>query len=260
LKNAFQTLGTNVTDKVVIITGGSRGIGRAAAIAAAARGFRVVVGYASNEAAARDVVSTIEAKNGKAIAVKCDVAHEKDILALFAAADEFGTLGALVNNAGIVGKSGVRVDEMSAERIQQMMAINVTGSILCAREAVKRMSTKHGGKGGVIVNLSSVAAKLGAPNTYVDYAASKGAVDSFTIGLGHEVAGEGIRVAAIRPGLIDTEIHASGGEPDRAHRLSHMVPMKRVGTAEEIANAIVWLMSDEASYVTSTILDVSGGR
>jgi NAD(P)-dependent dehydrogenase (short-subunit alcohol dehydrogenase family) len=260
LQNAFQTLGTNVTDKVVIITGGSRGIGRAAAIAAAARGFRVVVGYASNEAAARDVVSTIEAKNGKAIAVKCDVAHEKDILALFAAADEFGTLGALVNNAGIVGKSGVRVDEMSAERIQQMMAINVTGSILCAREAVKRMSTKHGGKGGVIVNLSSVAAKLGAPNTYVDYAASKGAVDSFTIGLGHEVAGEGIRVAAIRPGLIDTEIHASGGEPDRAHRLSHMVPMKRVGTAEEIANAIVWLMSDEASYVTSTILDVSGGR
>jgi len=260
LQNAFQTLGTNVTDKVVIITGGSRGIGRAAAIAAAARGFRVVVGYASNEAAARDVVSTIEAKNGKAIAVKCDVAHEKDILALFAAADEFGTLGALVNNAGIVGKSGVRVDEMSAERIQQMMAINVTGSILCAREAVKRMSTKHGGKGGVIVNLSSVAAKLGAPNTYVDYAASKGAIDSFTIGLGHEVAGEGIRVAAIRPGLIDTEIHASGGEPDRAHRLSHMVPMKRVGTADEIANAIVWLMSDDASYVTSAILDVSGGR
>ena len=249
-----------MTDKVVIITGGSRGIGRAAALAVAARGFRVVVGYASNKAAADEVVAKIGASNGKAIAVKCDVAHEKDILALFAAADEFGTLGALVNNAGIVGKSGVRVDEMSAERIQQMMAINVTGSILCAREAVKRMSTKHGGKGGVIVNLSSVAAKLGAPNTYVDYAASKGAVDSFTIGLGHEVAGEGIRVAAIRPGLIDTEIHASGGEPDRAHRLSHMVPMKRVGTADEIANAIVWLMSDEASYVTSTILDVSGGR
>ena len=249
-----------MTDKVVIITGGSRGIGRATAIAAAARGFRVVVGYATNKAAADEVVAKIGASNGKAIAVKCDVAHEKDILALFAAADEFGTLGALVNNAGIVGKSGVRVDEMSAERIQQMMAINVTGSILCAREAVKRMSTKHGGKGGVIVNLSSVAAKLGAANTYVDYAASKGAVDSFTIGLGHEVAGEGIRVAAIRPGLIDTEIHASGGEPDRAHRLSHMVPMKRVGTAEEIANAIVWLMSDEASYVTSTILDVSGGR
>jgi NAD(P)-dependent dehydrogenase (short-subunit alcohol dehydrogenase family) len=249
-----------LTDRVAIVTGGSRGIGRAAAIGAAARGFRVVVGYATNKAAADEVVAKIGASNGKAIAVKCDVGNERDILALFKAADDFGVLGALVNNAGIVGKSGVRVDEMSAERIQQMMAINVTGSILCAREAVKRMSTKHGGKGGVIVNLSSVAAKLGAPNTYVDYAASKGAVDSFTIGLGHEVAGEGIRVAAIRPGLIDTEIHASGGEPDRAHRLSHMVPMKRVGTAEEIANAIVWLMSDEASYVTSTILDVSGGR
>jgi NAD(P)-dependent dehydrogenase (short-subunit alcohol dehydrogenase family) len=248
-----------LTDKVAIVTGGSRGIGRATAIAAAARGFRVCVGYASNEAAARQVVAAIEAKNGKAIAVKCDVSRESDILALFKAADEFGTLGALINNAGIVGRTS-RVDEMSAERIQQMMAVNVTGSILCAREAVKRMSTRHGGKGGVIVNLSSVAAKLGAPNTYVDYAASKGAIDSFTIGLGHEVASEGIRVAAIRPGLIDTDIHASGGEPDRAHKLSHMVPMKRVGTADEIANAIVWLMSDEASYVTSAILDVSGGR
>jgi NAD(P)-dependent dehydrogenase (short-subunit alcohol dehydrogenase family) len=251
--------GTNLTDRVVVITGGSRGIGRAAAIAAAARGFRVVVGYASNAAAADEVVTQIERRNGKAIAAKCDVAHEKEILALFKAADEFGTLGALVNNAGIVGPS-VRVEDMSAERIQRMMAINVTGSILCAREAVKRMSTRRGGKGGVIVNLSSVASRLGAPNTYVDYAASKGAVDSFTIGLGHEVAGEGIRVAAIRPGLIDTEIHASGGEPDRAHRLAPMVPMKRVGTADEIANAIVWLMSDDASYVTSAILDVSGGR
>ncbi|WP_426438690.1 SDR family oxidoreductase [Bradyrhizobium genosp. P] len=249
-----------MTDKVVVITGGSRGIGRAAALAAAARGYRVVVGYASNRAAANEVVATIEAKNGKAIAVKCDVGSEQDILALFKAADAFGTLGALVNNAGIVGKSGVRVDEMSAERIQQMMAVNVTGSILCAREAVKRMSTRHGGNGGVIVNLSSVAARLGAPNTYVDYAASKGAIDSFTVGLGHEVAGEGIRVAGIRPGLIDTDIHAAGGEPDRAHRLAHMVPMKRVGTADEIANAIVWLISDEASYVTSAILDVSGGR
>ncbi|MFQ3451709.1 SDR family oxidoreductase [Bradyrhizobium sp. UFLA01-814] len=249
-----------MTDKVVVITGGSRGIGRATALAAAARGYRIVVGYASNKTAADEVVAAIEAKNGKAIAVKCDVGSEQDILALFKAADSFGTLGALVNNAGIVGKSGVRVDEMSAERIQQMMAVNVTGSILCAREAVKRMSTKHGGKGGVIVNLSSVAAKLGAPNTYVDYAASKGAIDSFTIGLGYEVANEGIRVAGIRPGLIDTDIHAAGGEPDRAHRLAHMVPMKRVGTADEIANAIVWLISDEASYVTSAILDVSGGR
>jgi NAD(P)-dependent dehydrogenase (short-subunit alcohol dehydrogenase family) len=253
-------LGDELTDKVVIITGGSRGIGRATAFAAAARGFKVVVGYASNKAAAEQVVTAIEEKNGKAIAVKCDVGEESDILELFEVADKFGTLGALVNNGGIVGKSGVRVEDMSAERIARVMAVNVTGSMLCAREAVKRMSTRHGGAGGVIVNLSSVAARLGSANTYVDYAASKGAVDSFTIGLGHEVAGEGIRVAAIRPGLIDTEIHASGGEPDRAHRLSHMVPMKRVGTAEEIANAIVWLMSDEASYVTSTILDVSGGR
>jgi NAD(P)-dependent dehydrogenase (short-subunit alcohol dehydrogenase family) len=248
-----------LTDRVAIITGGSRGIGRATAIAAASRGFRVCVAYSSNQAAAQSVVSGIEAKNGKAIAVKCDVGEERDILAMFKAADSFGTLGALVNNAGIVGTTS-RVDEMSAERIQRMMAVNVTGSILCAREAVKRMSTRHGGSGGVIVNLSSVAAKLGSPNTYVDYAASKGAIDSFTIGLGHEVAGEGIRVAAIRPGLIDTDIHASGGDPDRAHRLASGVPMKRVGTSDEIASAIVWLMSDDASYVTSAILDVSGGR
>jgi NAD(P)-dependent dehydrogenase (short-subunit alcohol dehydrogenase family) len=248
-----------MTQRVVIITGGSRGIGRATAIAAAARGYRVCIGYASNEAAANSAVAEIAAKGGNAIAVKCDVSNESDVLALFAAADEFGTLGALVNNAGIVGRTS-RVDQMPTERIQRMMAINVVGSILCAREAVKRMSTRHGGKGGVIVNLSSVAAKLGSPNTYVYYAASKGAIDSFTIGLGYEVAGEGIRVAAIRPGLIDTDIHASGGEPDRAHRLAPNVPMKRVGSAEEIANAILWLMSDEASYVTSAILDVSGGR
>ena len=249
-----------LTDRVAIITGGSRGIGRATAFAAAARGFKVVVGYASNKAAAEQVVAAIGEKNGKAIAVKCDVGEESDILELFKVADKFGTLGALVNNGGIVGKSGVRVEDMSAERIARVMAVNVTGSMLCAREAVKRMSTRHGGAGGVIVNLSSVAARLGSPNTYVDYAASKGAIDSFTIGLGYEVAGEGIRVAAIRPGLIDTEIHASGGEPDRAHKLAHVVPMKRIGTADEIANAIVWLMSDEASYVTSAILDVSGGR
>jgi NAD(P)-dependent dehydrogenase (short-subunit alcohol dehydrogenase family) len=249
-----------VTDKVAIITGGSRGIGRATAIAAAKRGFKVVIGYASNQAAANEVVSIVERSNGKAVAVKCDVAEESEVLEMFEVADKLGTLGALVNNGGIVGRSGVRVDEMSIERIQRVMAVNVTGNILCAREAVKRMSTKHGGKGGVIVNLSSAAAKLGGANTYVDYAASKGAIDSFTIGLAQEVAGEGIRVAAIRPGLIDTEIHASGGDPGRAQRLSHLVPMKRVGSAEEVANAIVWLMSDDASYVTSAILDVSGGR
>ena len=246
-------------DKVAIVTGGSRGIGRATALAAAARGYKVVVGYASNKAAADEVVAKIESSNGKAIAVKCDVGSEADILDLFKQADAFGPLGVLVNNAGVVDATA-RVDEMSADRLHRMMNINIVGSMLCAREAVKRLSTRHGGKGGVIINLSSVAATLGSPAQYVDYAASKGAIDTFTLGLAREVAGEGIRVAAIRPGLIDTEIHASGGEPDRAHRLAHHVPMKRVGTAEEIANAVVWLMSDEASYVTGTILDVSGGR
>lgn len=246
-------------DSVAIVTGGSRGIGRATALSAAARGFKVVVGYARNEAAARDVVASIESRNGKAIAVKCDVGVEADILELFKQADSFGKLGVLVNNAGVVDMTA-RVDEMSAARLMRMMNINIVGSILCAREAVKRMSTKHGGTGGIIVNLSSVAATLGSPGQYVDYAASKGAIDTFTIGLAREVSGEGIRVNAIRPGLIDTDIHASGGEPGRAQKLAHMVPMKRVGTAEEVANAIVWLMSDEASYVTGTIFDVSGGR
>lgn len=246
-------------DRVVIITGGSRGIGRATALAAADRGYRVCIGYASNEAAARDVVGAIEAGNGKAVAVRCDVASEADILNLFKAADDFGPLGVLVNNAGVVDVSA-RLDDMSADRLHRMMTINIVGSMLCAREAVKRMSTRHGGRGGVIINLSSVAAKLGSPNTYVDYAASKGAIDTFTLGLAYEVANEGIRVAGVRPGLIDTDIHASGGEPDRAHRLAKNVPMQRVGTADEIANAIVWLMSDEASYVTGSILDVSGGR
>jgi NAD(P)-dependent dehydrogenase (short-subunit alcohol dehydrogenase family) len=247
------------TGKVVVITGGSRGIGRATALAAAVRGFRTVIGYVSNKVAADEVVAAIEAGGGSALSVKCDVGQERDILKLFEAADRFGTLGALVNNAGIAAKIA-RVDELSVERIQRMMAVNVTGSILCAREAVTRMSTRHGGQGGVIVNLSSAAAKLGAANTHVDYAASKGAIESFTIGLGHEVAGEGIRVAAVRPGMIDTELHGTVGEPDRARKLAHVVPMKRIGQAEEVANAIVWLLSDEASYVTSTVLDVSGGR
>jgi len=246
-------------DSVAVITGGSRGIGRAAALGAAKRGYRVVVGYASNKAAADEVVAAIAAGNGTAIAVKCDVGVEADILNLFRQADGFGRVAALVNNAGVVDRTA-RVDEMSAERVARMMTVNVVGSILCAREAVKRMSTKHGGAGGVIVNLSSVAATLGSPGLYVDYAASKGAIDTFTIGLAREVAGEGIRVNAIRPGLIDTDIHASGGEPGRAQRLAPTVPMKRVGTAEEVANAIVWLMSDEASYVTGTVFDVSGGR
>lgn len=246
-------------DSVAVITGGSRGIGRAAALAAAKRGYRVVVGYASNKAAADEVVAAIAAGNGTAIAVKCDVGVEADILDLFRQADGFGRVAALVNNAGVVDRTA-RVDEMSAERVARMMTVNVVGSILCAREAVKRMSTKHGGAGGVIVNLSSVAATLGSPGLYVDYAASKGAIDTFTVGLAREVAGEGIRVNAIRPGLIDTDIHASGGEPGRAQRLAPTVPMKRVGTAEEVANAIVWLMSDEASYVTGTVFDVSGGR
>ena len=247
----------DLADRVAVITGGSRGIGRAAALGAAKRGYRVVVGYASNKAAADEVVAAIAAGNGKAIAVKCDVGVEADIVSLFRQADGYGRVAALVNNAGVVDRTA-RVDEMSAERVARMMTVNVVGSILCAREAVKRMSTKHGGAGGVIVNLSSVAATLGSPGLYVDYAASKGAIDTFTIGLAREVAGEGIRVNAIRPGLIDTDIHASGGEPGRAQRLAPTVPMKRVGTAEEVANAIVWLMSDEASYVTGTVFDVSG--
>lgn len=248
-----------MTGSVAIVTGASRGIGRATALAAAARGYKVVVGYASNKTAADEVVALIGKSNGKAIAVKCDVGSEADILDLYKQADAFGPLGALVNNAGVVDLTA-RVDEMSAERLHRMMNINVIGNILCAREAVKRLSTKHGGKGGVIVNLSSVASTLGSPAQYVDYAASKGAIDTFTLGLAREIASEGVRVVAVRPGLIDTDIHASGGEPDRAHRLAHNVPMKRVGQAEEIANAIVWLMSDEASYVTGTIIDVSGGR
>jgi NAD(P)-dependent dehydrogenase (short-subunit alcohol dehydrogenase family) len=248
-----------VADKVAIVTGGSRGIGRATALALAADGYRVCVGFVSNTQAADDVVTKIEAKGGKAIAVKCDVASEVDVLKLFDAADAFGTLEVLVNSAGIVDVTA-RVDEMSAARMQRMMSINVIGSMLCAREAVKRMSTKHGGAGGAIVNVSSVAASLGSAGQYVDYAASKAAVDTFTVGLGREVSAEGIRVAAVRPGLIDTEIHASGGEPDRAQRLAGTVPIKRVGTAEEVANAIVWLASDKASYVTGAILDVSGGR
>jgi NAD(P)-dependent dehydrogenase (short-subunit alcohol dehydrogenase family) len=244
---------------VAIVTGGSRGIGAATSLLLAKAGYLVVVNYVSNAAAAGAVVTQIENSGGKAAAIKGDVASEKDIKALFKAADQFGPLKVLVNNAGIVDVKA-RVDEMSAERLARMFAINITGSFLCAREAVKRMSMRHGGSGGAIVNLSSAAATLGAPGMFVDYAASKGAIDTFTIGLAREVAGEGIRVNAVRAGIIDTEIHASGGEPDRVAQLRGQLPMQREGTALEVAEAIIWLASGKASYVTGTCLGVSGGR
>lgn len=247
------------THQVAIVTGGSRGIGRACCLQLGRAGYAVAVNYASNAEAADWVVREIESTGGKAVAVKGDVAHESDILALFAEADKLGHLKVLVNNAGITGLAN-RLDEMSAERLSHLFAINLTGSFLCAREAVKRMSTRHGGTGGAIVNLSSAAAVHGAPGVGVDYAASKGAIDIFTVGLGREVAAEGVRVNAVRPGIIDTEIHASMGFPDRVATIRDSLPMKREGTADEVANAIVWLASDAASYVTGAILNVAGGR
>ena len=246
--------------KVLLVTGGGRGIGAQIALGAAKAGWRVAVNYAANADAAATVVEHIEAAGGEALAVKGDVGREADVMAMFAAVDaRFGRLDGLANNAGIVDRKA-RVEEMSLARLERMMRINVIGSILCAREAVKRMSTQHGGEGGSIVNLSSVAAVLGSANEYVDYAASKGAIDSFTVGLAREVATEGIRVNAVRPGTIDTEIHASGGQPDRAARVRDSIPMKREGQPHEIAAAVLWLLSDEASYTTGTILTVSGGR
>ncbi|WP_034302096.1 SDR family oxidoreductase [Herbaspirillum sp. RV1423] len=246
--------------QIILVTGGSRGIGAAVAQSAAAHGYAVALSYVSNRAAADAVVDGIVKAGGRAIAVKSDVAVEADILHLFQTVDkELGTLTALVNNAGIL-EHQMRVEDMTAERINRVLLTNVTGSFLCAREAVRRMSTRHGGKGGAIVNLSSMAAKLGGPGEYVDYAASKGAIDAFTVGLSKEVAAEGIRVNAVRPGLIYTDIHASGGEAGRVDRLKDAVPMKRGGTAEEVANAILWLLSEEASYATGTFIDVSGGR
>jgi NAD(P)-dependent dehydrogenase (short-subunit alcohol dehydrogenase family) len=247
-------------DQVLLITGGSRGIGAATALLAARRGYAVAVNYASNSLAADEVVRTIRAQGGTAMAVQADVGDEAQVLAMFAKVDaKLGRLTALVNNAGVVDVQA-RVDEMSVARLERMFRINLIGSFVCAREAVRRMSTRHGGTGGAIVNLSSAAARLGSPGQYVDYASSKGAIDAFTVGLAKEVADEGIRVNAVRPGLIDTDIHASGGLPERAAQLAPSVPMKRTGSAEEVAQAIVWLLSPEASYTTATVLDVTGGR
>ncbi|MDR6520568.1 NAD(P)-dependent dehydrogenase (short-subunit alcohol dehydrogenase family) [Variovorax paradoxus] len=247
-------------DQVLLITGGGRGIGAATALLAANRGYAVAVNYATNSLAADEVVRTIRDNGGNAMAVQADVGDEAQVLAMFRKVDaRFGRLTALVNNAGVVDMTA-RVDEMSFARLERMFRINVIGSFICAREAVRRMSTRYGGSGGAIVNISSGAARLGSPGQYVDYAASKGAIDTFTIGLAKEVAEEGIRVNAVRPGLIDTEIHASGGLPDRAFELAPTVPMKRTGTAEEIAGAILWLLSPEASYTTTALLDVTGGR
>ncbi|WP_454905304.1 SDR family oxidoreductase [Variovorax gossypii] len=247
-------------DQVLLITGGGRGIGAATALLAAQRGYAVAVNYASNSLAADELVRTIRAGGGTAMAVRADVGDEAQVLAMFEQVDaRLGRLTALVNNAGIVDVTA-RVDEMSVARLERMFRINVIGSFLCAREAVRRMSTKHGGTGGAIVNVSSGASRLGSPGQYVDYAASKGAIDTFTVGLAKEVADEGIRVNAVRPGVIDTEIHASGGLPDRAAALGPQIPMKRAGTAEEIAGAILWLLSAEASYTTMALLDVTGGR
>jgi len=245
--------------EVAVITGGSRGIGAASASALARRGWSVYIGYRSDTDAARRVVKECEALGATALAVPVDVGSAPSVVSFFAAAEQLGTIGALVNNAGIVDRRS-RVDEMTAERLQRMFTINTVGPFLCAGEAVRRMSTRHGGAGGSIVNVSSAASRLGSPGQYVDYAASKGAIDTMTLGLAKEVAQEGIRVNAVRPGLIDTEIHSSGGEPDRVRLLEHEIPIQRGGRPEEVANAIVWLCSAEASYVTGALVDVSGGR
>jgi NAD(P)-dependent dehydrogenase (short-subunit alcohol dehydrogenase family) len=246
--------------KVLLVTGGSRGIGAATSLLAAQKGWAVAVNYTANSQAADDVVAQIQKAGGEAMSVQADVANEEQVLAMFEKVrSTLGPLQGLVNNAGVVDVSA-RLDQMSMARWRRMFDINVLGSMLCAREAIRQMSTLHGGQGGSIVNLSSAAARLGAPGQYLDYAAAKGAIDSFTLGLSKEVAAEGIRVNAIRPGLIDTEIHASGGLPNRVKDLEHLVPAKRGGTAMEVAHAIVWLLSDDASYTTMSFLDVSGGR
>ena len=246
--------------QLVLITGGSRGIGAATALLAARQGYAVAVNYSANSLAADEVVRQIRQAGGQAMAVQADVANEAQVVAMFEKIDaKFGRLSALVNNAGVVDQT-TRVDAISLQRLQRMFEINVFGSFLCAREAVRRMSTRYGGTGGSIVNVSSVAARLGAPGQYVDYAAAKGAIDTFTIGLSKEVAAEGIRVNAVRPGIIETDIHASGGLPHRAREMAPQVPMQRSGTAREVAESIVWLLGESSSYTTGALLDVTGGR
>ncbi|MBA4256569.1 MAG: NAD(P)-dependent oxidoreductase [Polaromonas sp.] len=245
---------------VLLVTGGSRGIGAATALLGASQGWAVAVNYRSNSLAADEVVRHIRANGGRAMTVRADVALEADVLRMFEQVDaKLGPLSGLVNNAGVVDVA-CRLADMTAARLHRQWATNVLGSQLCAREAVRRMSTRHGGEGGAIVNVSSVAAVLGAGGQYVDYAACKGAIDTFTVGLAREVAAEGIRVNAVRPGIIDTDIHASGGQPDRAQRLASTIPMQRPGQPDEIAQAIVWLLGSAASYTTGALLDVTGGR
>jgi NAD(P)-dependent dehydrogenase (short-subunit alcohol dehydrogenase family) len=246
--------------RILLVTGGSRGIGAATAVHAARAGWDVAINYTRDAQAAEAVAGEVRALGRRALVVQADVADEAQVLAMFTAVDAaLGPVTGLVNNAGVVDLPA-RVDEMSLQRLQRMWAINITGTFVCTREALKRMSRRHGGPGGAIVNLSSAAARLGAPNQYVDYAASKGAIDTFTLGLAREVAAEGVRVNGVRPGIIDTDIHASGGLPDRAAQMAPSVPLQRAGTSQEVAAAIVWLLSDEASYATGTIIDVTGGR
>jgi NAD(P)-dependent dehydrogenase (short-subunit alcohol dehydrogenase family) len=249
-----------MSDKgVVVVTGGSRGIGAATALLLARRGHALVVNYSSDAEAAGRVVAAITDAGGAAVAVRGDVSDEADVTALFAAADGLGRLVGLVNNAGLVDRAA-RIEELTARRINRILAVNLTGTMLCSGQAVRRMSPRFGGSGGAIVNLSSGAAKLGGAGTYLDYAAAKGGIDTLTIGMALELAADGIRVNAVRPGIIATDIHAAGGDPDRVKRLMASVPMPRAGEPEEVAEAIAWLLSDAASYCTGTTIDVTGGR